>query len=231
MIVKSPPEKSSSSMSLEHSENDLQYRSISKAAILSIVFAILGGLSFFGTVFLILPILGIGFGIAGIFNVKAYPLEMVGKNAAIVGIIMSLLCFSGAAAAHAYVYYTEVPEGYQRISFYDLKPNKLTQLPYSEAAKQLDGKKVFVRGYVRANDKERDLSSFILVGDFGDCCFGGNPKITDVIGVSIKIDETVDYSWRVRKIGGTFRLHDQVKANADDEVPGIVYEIEADHVR
>lgn len=218
-------------MSLEYSENDLQYRSISKAAVLSIVFAILGTLSFLGTAFLILPIMGIGFGIAGVSNVRAYPLELVGKNAAKVGIILSAICLVWASATHAYVYYTEVPEGYQRISFYDLKPNKLTQLPYSEAAELLDGKKVFVRGYVRAGNKQRDLSSFILVGDFGECCFGSNPKMTDVIGVSIKIDETVDYSWRVRKIGGTFRLHKMAKGTADDEVPRIVYEIEADHVR
>lgn len=218
-------------MSHDFSDNDLQYRSISKAAILSIVFAVLGGLSFFGTAFLILPIMGVGFGMAGIVNVRAYPLELIGKKAAMIGVILSVVCFTWATATHAYIYYTEVPEGYQRISYYDLKPDKLTQLPYSEDAELFDGKKVFIRGYVRPSDKQRDLSNFILVGDFGDCCFGGNPKMTDVIAVSIKTDETVDYSWRVRKIGGTFRLHRNARTTNDNEVPQIVYEIEADHVR
>ena len=70
-----------------------------------------------------------------------------------------------------------------------------------------------------------------MVGDWGQCCFGGDPKMTDVIGVSIKIDDTVDYGLGVRKIGGIFRLNKHLKRTDDDEVPLIVYEIEADHVR
>lgn len=222
---------SSSTMSFEHSENDLQYRSVSKAAVLSVVFSVLGLLAFLGTAFLMLPVLGIGFGLAGLVNVKKYPLELVGKKVATVGTILSLICFVWATATHVYVYYTEVPEGYERISFYDLKPNSLTQLDYSEKARAYDGKKVFLRGYVRPSAKKHDLAEFIMVGDWGDCCFGGNPEMTDVVAVSIKTDDTVDYGLGVRKIGGIFRLNRRPRLNADSEVPQIVYEIEADHVR
>ena len=156
---------------------------------------------------------------------------MIGKKAAIFGLAISLICFVCAASTHAYIYYTEVPEGYQRISFNDLRPNKRTQLPYSEKADLFDGKKVFVRGYVRPSNKRKNLKNFIMVGDWGQCCFGGNPKMTDVIGVSIQTDDTVDYGLGVRKIGGTFRLNKQLKRTGDDEVPAIIYEIEADHVR
>jgi hypothetical protein len=231
MIVKSKQTQSSSAMTFEQSENSLQYRSVSKAAILSIVFAILGVLSFLGAVFVILPLLGVGFGIAGYMNVKRFPLELIGKKAASIGLIASVLLFVGSAGTHAYVHYTEVPEGYQRISFYDLKPNTMTQKFYSEKADAFDGKKVFIRGYVRPSDKKRDLKQFIMVGDWGDCCFGGNPEMTDIVAISIKTDDTVDYGLGVRKIGGTFRLNTRPRPNADPEVPQIVYEIEADHVR
>ena len=212
-------------------EQEQQYRSLSKAAVLSAMFGVLGLLSFVGAAFLLLPLLGIGFGLAGWLTVKKYPLELIGKKAAIFGLMISLICFASAASTHAYVYYTEVPEGYQRISFNDLRPNKRTQLPYSEKADLFDGKKVFVRGYVRPSKKRKDLKNFIMVGDWGQCCFGGNPKMTDVIGVSIQTDDTVDYGLGVRKIGGTFRLNKQLKRTGDDEVPAIIYEIEADHVR
>ena len=212
-------------------EQAQQYRSLSKAAVLSAMFGVLGLLSFIGAAFLLLPLLGIGFGLAGWVTVKKYPLELIGKKAAIFGLVISLICFAGAASTHAYIYYTEVPEGYQRISFNDLRPNKRTQLPYSEKADLFDGKKVFVRGYVRPSNKRKNLKNFIMVGDWGQCCFGGNPKMTDVIGVSIKTDDTVDYGLGVRKIGGTFRLNKQLKRTGDDEVPAIIYEIEADHVR
>ncbi len=222
---------SSSTMSFEQSENDLQYRSISKAAVLSIVFSVLGVLAFLGTAFLILPLLGVGFGLAGLVNVKKYPLELIGKKPAVVGTILCMVCLVWAASTHIYIFYTEVPEGYQRISFYDLKPNTLTQLKYSEKARDFDGMKVFIRGYVRPSDKKRDLTEFIMVGDWGACCFGGNPEMTDVVAVSIKTDDTVDYGLGVRKIGGTFRLNRRPRLNGNDEVPQIVYEIEADHVR
>ncbi len=212
-------------------EQEQQYRSISKAAILSLLFGILGILSFLGAAFLLLPLLGIGFGLAGWAAVAKFPLEMIGKKAAIIGLVLSLISFVGATSLHVYIYNTEVPEGYQRISFNDLRPNKRTQLEYSEKADILDGKKVFVRGYVRPGDKRKNLKEFILVGDWGQCCFGGNPKITEVIGVSIKIDDTVDYGLGVRKIGGTFRLNKHPRGTGDKEVPRIIYEIEADHVR
>lgn len=218
-------------MSFDQPENNLQYRSVSKAAILSIVFSVLGVLAFLGSAFLLLPLLGVGFGVAGFFNVKKYPLELIGRKAATIGIIVSGVCLVWAASTHAYIYYTEVPEGYQRISFYDLKPNKMTQKEYSEKAEVFDGQKVFIRGYVRPSDKKRDLKQFIMVGDWGDCCFGGSPEMTDIVAISIIIDDTVDYGLGVRKIGGTFRLNKNPKPNADPEVPQIVYEIDADHVR
>jgi len=237
MINKSP-EQELKKMSVEKAfstptsyEQELQYRSVSKAAVLSLVFGILGVLSFLGAAFLLLPLLGIGFGLAGWTSVLKYPLELIGKKAAIAGLAISLLCFTGAASTHAYIYYTEVPDGYQRISFNDLRPNKRTQLQYSEKAELFDGKKVFVRGYVRPSNKKKKLKQFIMVGDWGQCCFGGNPKMTDVIGVSILIDDTVDYGLGIRKIGGTFRLNKNLKRTGDDEVPVIVYEIEADYVR
>lgn len=230
MIVESP-DKPTPSMPVKPPEDQLQYRSVSKAAVLSLVFAVLGFLSFLGAIFVLLPLIGFGFGVAAIASIKKYPLELVGKTPALIGLFTSLACGIGATSLHTYIYYTEVPEGYQRISFYDLKPNKRTQLEYSEKADEFDGKKVFIRGYVRPGDRKRELKNFVMVGDWGDCCFGGNPEMTDVVAISIKIDETVDYGLGVRKIGGIFRVNKNPRRTNDKEVPQIVYEIEADHVR
>ncbi len=105
------------------------------------------------------------------------------------------------------------------------------ELPYSKEAEQLDGKKVFLRGWVRPGDRKKKLKKFILVGDFGSCCFGGNPKISDVVGVVIQTDETVDYSFRMRRIGGTFRLVKEAAKTGESEVPRVFYQIEADYIR
>ena len=84
-------------------EQEQQYRSLSKAAVLSAMFGVLGLLSFIGAAFLLLPLLGIGFGLAGWVTVKKYPLELIGKKAAIFGLVISLICFAGAASTHAYI--------------------------------------------------------------------------------------------------------------------------------
>ena len=231
-VIHPSPEKLAS-VAEGNSENEFAYRSVSKAAVASIVFAVLGALTaFLAQVFVLLPALGAGFGMVALSSFRRFPDELIGKLAAKIGLIVSLVCLVGSLSYHSYVYATEVPEGYQRISYSELRPNSRTPLPFSEEAIQFDGKKVFLKGYVRPGAKKRKLKEFILVGDFGDCCFGGSPKITDVVAISI-VDEdtTVDYGYSLRRIGGTFRLNQRTRRTADKDVPQVFYEIEADHVR
>lgn len=212
--------------------NEFAYRSVSKAAVASIIFAVLGALtSFLAAHFVLLPALALGFGLLAMSSFRRYPDELTGQLAAKIGIVLGLICVVGATGFHAYIYNTEVPEGYQRISYGDLRPNARVALPFSPKARQFDGKKVFLKGYVRPSAKRRKLKNFILVGDFGDCCFGGNPKMTEVVAIRIVGDETVDHGYSLRKIGGTFRLNERSTATSDKEVPSVFYEIEADHIR
>ena len=164
-------------------------------------------------------------------NIRKYPDELVGKLAARIGSLICAVCFIGAVSWHAYVWFTEVPEGYQRISFSLLNADPKSGIDFSEDAVELDGKKVFVRGYVRPGKKRNKLKKFILVGDFGSCCYGGSPDIWDIVAVNIKTDKTVDYGYGRRKIGGKFKLNKRPLGHKDKEIPGIIYEIEADHIQ
>jgi len=212
--------------------NTDQYRSVSKAAVACLAFAVLSVSAFMAQVFVLLPILGVGFGLVAMANFRRYPNELVGKKPAMVGLIICALFLVASVSMHAIIYATEVPENYQRISFRDLAPNKKTSLPFSEKAMNFDGKQVFIKGYVRPpSGKKTKLDKFIMVGDFGDCCFGGSPEITDVIAVKIKIDETVNYSYGLRRIGGVFRLNPNSVAPDEKEIPRVYYEIDANYVR
>ena len=217
-----------------HDENQFAYRSVSRAAVASMVFAVLGALTcMLAEVFVLVPTIGVGFGLVALASFRRFPEELIGKLGAKIGLAVSLICLVGSASYHTYIYNTEVPDGYQRISYGLLRPNLKTPLPFSEKALELDGKKVFLRGYTRPpGGKKTKLTEFILVGDFGDCCFGGNPKITDVVAVRI-VEEgrTVDYGRSLRRIGGTFRLNKQTRRTKEKDVPQVFYEIEADHVR
>ncbi len=209
-----------------------EFKAVSKAAVACLVFAILSAAAFMSELFVILPIIGLGCGMAALAGIKRYPDELVGKTPSQIGLAACAVMLIGSVAMHSYIYATEVPPDHRRISFSDLRNNKKTNLPYSEKAKEFDGQKVFIKGYVRPpSGKKKRLKNFIMVGDFGDCCFGGNPKITEVIAVKISSDDTVDYSYGLRRIGGTFRLNPNTRPVNEKEVPQVFYEIEANHVR
>lgn len=217
--------------SSQPAENEFQYRTISKAAVASIAFTVLGLGAFVFPAFVLLPVLAIGFGIVGLIEINKYPAEITGKLAAQIGLGFGVLIAASSIAMHTYVYNTEVPDGYERISFYDLQPNKRTKLPFSAKSQTLDGTKVFLKGYVRPGAKRTNLKNFILVGDFGDCCFGGNPKITEIVAVNIVSDDLIDHSYFLRKIGGTFRLNKNARLIDEDGIPKVFYTIEADYIR
>lgn len=210
---------------------DEQYRSVSKAAIASLVFGIFSLLAFMAQPLLVLPIIAIACGLIAISNLKRFPDELIGKLAVKVGMVLGVVCFFGALTMFIVIYLTEVPDGYERISYRMLRDDPKTSLAWSEKAEELDGKKVFVRCYTRPGAKKKNLSEFIAVGNFGDCCFGGTEKITDVIGVKILTGETVNYSLRLRKIAGTFRLNRKGARTGDSGVPAVYYQIDADYIR
>jgi hypothetical protein len=212
-------------------ENEFQYRTISKAAIASLVFAVLGLSAFLFPAFVLLPVVAVGFGIAATIEIKKYPQELSGKLAAQLGVGLGIALVVGSIATHTYIYYTEVPDGYTRIAFSDLRLNKRTPLPFSEKAREFNGQKVFLKGYVRPGDRRYNLKDFILVGDFGDCCFGGNPDITEIVAINIETDDRVDYSLATRKIGGTFRLNESTRRVDEKDIPQVFYTIEADYIR
>jgi hypothetical protein len=210
---------------------DAPSRVVSKGAIAALVLALFSLTAIVAWPLAVIPVLTIFAAVVALRSIARYPDELSGRRLAQLALVIGILALVGSCAWHTYVYATEVREGYERISFRTLRDDPATALPYSEAAAALDGKKVFLKGWVRPGDRRTGLKQFILVGDFGSCCFGGNPKITDVVGVVIESDQTVDYSLRLRKVHGTFRLNRQAARTSESEVPRVFYQIEADDVR
>lgn len=207
------------------------YRSVSKAAVICFVFALLGGLTWFHPVFAIFSAIGIFCGVMAAIAFRRYPEELTGRLMNRIGLLLGVVGLVGGIGYHSWVYATEVPEGYTRISFSELKPDRRDPLPFSPEALKFDQQKVFIKGYTRPGEKKTGLKNFILVGDFGSCCFGGNPKITDVVAVRITNDQTVDYSYRRLRIGGEFKLHPNTAVVNEKDIPTVLYEIQADYIQ
>ena len=150
--------------------------------------------------FLVVPAVGILLGLKGLKSVRRY--DMAGKPAAKVGMVLSVLSIVGGTAGYIYLLKTTVPPGYQVITYDPLQGGIGGMIP--EQVKALDGKKVYLNGYMYPTNKVHNLNRFVLCRDNGTCCFGGQPKIQDMVEVKTKPGYKLDHTSSLRGIGGTF---------------------------
>lgn len=209
-------------------DSDLQYRSLNRAAVGSVVMVVLGLTSLIFWQLAILPIAGLLLGYSGYRSIRRYPLEYTGLNVARFGMVACVLLFCGSVGYHSYVYATEVPEGYMRVSFSELQPDYKTVLPIPKRAVELRGERIFIKGYMHPGVSGMGkVNQFVLVPDMGTCCFGGQPKLTDMILVNTTSDAKVRYGTRLLRLGGEFDLGEQMQDFG--EVKNVLYRLEADY--
>lgn len=208
------------------------YRSLSKTAVMSAVLAVLSLTAYIAPGMLLLPVVATALGISALIAMRRYPRELSGKPFAVAGFLSSVFILVSGSALHAYVYATELPEGYERVSFSALKPNSLSKkkgMPVPQEAIDLHGKKIFIKGYVHPGVAGAgNIQNFILVPDMGTCCFGGQPELTDMVEVTLK-DTTIKYSTRKRKLAGVFTL--DFKRKKMGGIDGGFYRLEAEYVK
>jgi hypothetical protein len=200
---------------------DFEYRSVSTAAIASVVFGVLslviflaGRDSFEASLMLApLPIIGLVMGLRGWSRVRRNPDQFTGHKLALAGSLLSIVCLVGGLSFSGYVYATEVWPGYVRTSFENLRPDEVEErggkvVPPEVMA--LDGKKVFIKGYIRPGTENfrQNATRFLLVRDNNQCCFGDitTVKYYDQVKVDTVGRLTVDCSSKLFRLGGILRV-------------------------
>jgi hypothetical protein len=162
--------------------------------------------------------------------------EYSGSWLAGAGLLLSAVAFVGGVAVHSVAYATEVPEGYRRLNFtQDISKKGFVQengflSPHPDVL-GLDGKKVFLKGYMYPMRQTQGLPSFVFCRDSGQCCFGGQPKVEDMIVVKMDGDRTTDYFQGLVSVAGTFKLRQSIDQSYG-ELTGAepIYEMTAVHV-
>jgi hypothetical protein len=206
------------------------YRAISKSAVISFGLGLLSILGWYAAPLLVLAVVAAILGISGYRSVVRYPNELTGKTLALVGALLGISLFIGGIAKHSYVYATEVPDGYLRISFADLQPDKNDlRMPVPPEALELNGKKIFVKGYLYPDGQQYNIKRFVLVPDLGTCCFGGQPKLTDMIEVTLEEPLQTAYNMSKRKLAGELKVDMSLKPVSG--VNGVYYQLKANHLR
>ena len=174
------------------------------------VCALTGLLSPLGLVF---AVFGCVLGFLAVRQIQRADGDLGGRKIAKLGVTMSSVLLVGGIALHIYWYQTEVPDGYQRISFGADISKKGFVVEDGEGRVHpdiavLEGKPLFVKGFMYPEQRLDGISSFILCRDNGQCCFGGQPQLTDMIKVMMADGQTARYSDHMVSVAGVFRLRD-----------------------
>ncbi len=213
--------------------NELNFRPVPFLAPVTLVFGLASVAGFANIPLLSIGLVGFILGTLTLIRIRRSEGTYGGLKIAMAGTLLSLLFLTGAASLHAYNYATEVPEGYTRKSFAKLakmKPilkNGATQID-PQVIEEWDNQKVYVYGYMYPTGVLQGLKSFVLCKDTGQCCFGGNPLIEDMIVVNMTGDKTIDHRELIRVgIGGTFHAKKIFK----NGVMTHLYSIDADFYR
>jgi hypothetical protein len=220
-----------------------EYRAFSTSAIASVIFGamslltILAGQDSLEYALLLcpIPVLGLILGFYGLSKIRAMPDQLVGKKAAIAGIVLSLVGLVVGLSVASYVHATEVPAGAIRTSFQEFRPDErdeLAGIPIPREVQALHGKRVFIKGYFRQDSSpvSRNVKRFLLVRDNNQCCFGDLSSVKYYDQVMVNLDDklTTDYSTRLFRLAGTLRIEPLYL------IPGSqrpVYYLEADYVQ
>ncbi|MGI9456529.1 MAG: hypothetical protein ACR2NU_08200 [Aeoliella sp.] len=160
-----------------------------------------------------------------------------GGPLALVGLALSLVFLTAGVGWASYIYATEVPDGYQRISFFSLKPDQTEKLagkpiPDDIVALIRIDEPIFIKGYIRPDSlrARRAVDSFLLVRDDNQCCFGDLSKVKyfDQIAVRLVGSLRTDYDKpRLFRVGGKLAINPHNLA-PDSTQP--VYYLEADYI-
>jgi hypothetical protein len=192
--------------------DEFNYRPLPVLVPVSMAFVCLSLLALLSELLLVVPLLGIVLAFIAYFQVSRSRGELSGGGLALTSLVLTLLMFTGFGTLHLIAYTTEVPEGYTKINF----TTDISQKGFETAGgrlgihpdvAQLADKPIYLKGYMYPFRETHGLKSFVLCKDAGECCFGGQPKPTDMILINMTDDQMVNYQdKRLVGVAGILRV-------------------------
>jgi hypothetical protein len=200
--------------------NEFAYRPVPVLVPVTVVLGLCSILSLFSLFGVAVALFGTVLGAVCIRQIHRSGGALGGKIPAFVGFFVSLVFFVSGSSLFAYAVATEVPEGYRRTSFAQdisrkgfVTTNGVPRIHPEVAA--LNKQPVFLKGYMYPTGQTEGLTSFVLVKDNQQCCFGGQPAITDMILVEMEKGKTATYTPELVAVAGVFRTQNSSQGPAD----------------
>lgn len=202
------------------------YKKINPLTVLALVFAIIGCLGFFFKYLIVFPVVGVVLGIIALRKILHAPDEIGGFVLTTATIALAFLIAVSGFSTQVWMYYHKAPSGYEVVDFNAMAIDKKTgAVPENIIA--LNGKKVFVEGFMYPTNRQSGIEDFTMVRTLAHCKYcspGTNPA--DMIAVQLEKGMAVNY--RANKtvgVGGILYVEPNFKAG---EIP---YSIEANIFR
>ena len=201
------------------------YRAVSLWAVLSVAFAVATLAMFFHWAMIIIPLLAIYCGYEALRQIQRTPEEYTGRRLAKTG--MWLGGVLGGLFLGWWVFVrSEVPPGYQQIDYSILEPDPNMKDRVPSAALELNGKNVYIRGYIIPPGRGRmsGLTKFSICRNSDMCKFGMNlARPEDQIHIELTGDREINYTSYQIGVGGKLLV-------PDDRYPQPYYLIQADYI-
>lgn len=205
-------------------DDAIHYRAIHTGAIVGLVlglasvFTLISASTTLEACLLVTPIpaLGMFISLRSLARIRRDSDQYTGKWIATAGLTLSAFFLVSGVGYGYYVYQTEVPDGYERISFETLRPTEQEERGgqyVPPEVKALAGKRVFIKGYIRPGSApvRTGIDRFLLVRDNNQCCFGDLSKVKyfDQIAVQITSSHRVEDTLNILRMGGILEINEQ----------------------
>ena len=215
-----------SSLGPVHDNRTARYRAVNRPAVAALVAGALSLVLVLSWYFLLIPLVAFYLGRRALRQIAHSPEEFTGENLAWAGLGLAAVFTIVGSGWLLLARVREVPFGYQRVDYAQLQPEVLGKtevLPASVA--DLEGKRVFIKGYMVPGRQQIGLRQFRLCPTNGVCTFCiPNPRPTEIIQVRLSGDLTWAYTTQLIGIGGIFHVD-------PDDPHHLPYAMDADYVR
>jgi NADH:ubiquinone oxidoreductase subunit K len=203
--------------SLDPSVTEFGYRPVPMSVFVGTTLAILSIAALFAWMAIPLAIVALAVSLIGAVRVWRSQGEFAGGILATFAILLSGGMVAAGILLTVHRYRTEIPEGFQRISFArDISQRGVgmaeqegqTRFFIPPEVDALVGKPIYLKGFIYPSGRPNYLTQFVLCKDNDQCCFGGQPKLQDMIGVQLTGDQTTDYTSSLVGVAGRLRLNE-----------------------
>jgi hypothetical protein len=221
--------------SLDPAETEFAYRPIPMSAIIGGVLAVLSTTALLMWLAIPLAVLAAIICLVATITILRSRGEFAGLWVAGGGLAFSVLMAVAGTILTMQRYRAELPPGYERVSFArDIaakgvgraEQNGQMAMMIPKEVMALQGKPIYLKGYIYPSGREYELTQFVLCKDNAQCCFGGQPALQDMIGVTLNQNKTTNYTTSLTGVAGKLKINPDY--HGGDVEP--IYLLEADYV-